>query len=135
MMNGKNKGMDPAIMQAIHTLKGAELSPLEEQLFTGWLAANGMDPTDANTPDNPVDYRSVYQKTGGQVFPQGQLQKMAERQSAIETLMKAQAEHESLSPLQQFLQQSGGSDSNEDPGMNSSIPSMMQGMDDARTFN
>lgn len=107
---------DPAIGQAIHTLKATELSPLEEQLFTGWLAANGMDPAEADNPDSAIDYRSIYQKTGGQVLPQGQLQKVTERQSAIETLMKAQAEHEAMSPLQQFLQASGNGEQDPNAG-------------------
>lgn len=99
---------DAAVQQAIQKLSQVELSPLEEQLFKGWLAANGME--EGKDMDDSMDYRKVYKDSGGKVLPTGQLQKQLEKESAIQTLMKAQEAHEAASPIQQMMEMRGKPD-------------------------
>ena len=116
---------DPAVKQAIAKLQQTQLSPLEEQLFVGWMAANGMDAEKMGNSDSPIDFRHIYKESNGKVMPTGQLQKQVEKQSAIDTIMKAQEAHNKMSPVQMMMEAMEGKqnipDENmESPGMGSS---------------
>lgn len=95
------QGPDPAIGEAIHTLNRSELSPLEETMFQAWATANQLEDTDS--PENTMDFRQVYQQTGGKVMPPGELKRKAEKMSAIQTLMQAQEAHDSSSPMKLMM--------------------------------
>lgn len=97
---------DPAVQQAIQKLQQADLSPLEEQLFNGWMAANGMD---VKAMDDTINYRQAYKDSEGKVMPPGQMQKQLEKESAIQVLMEAQKAHDEASPIQQMMQAMGQS--------------------------
>jgi hypothetical protein len=101
---GQRQGPDPDVTDALETLNRTELTPLEEQLFKGWMIANGMGEAESESKGTPgIDFRKIYQKTSGKVLPTGQLQKEVEKTSAIETLMKAQQSHEDASPIRQLI--------------------------------
>lgn len=102
MFTPKQQGPDPAIQEAVKRITRVELTPLEEQLFKGWMAANGMDEA-IDSPDHPIDFRSIYQQTNGKVLPPGQLQRQTEKQADIQTIMQAQDAHDSASPIQALM--------------------------------
>ena len=87
---------------AIHRLTRTQLSPLEEALFQSWAKAHNLADTDGKS--DKFDYRAVYKQSGGQVMPPDNLKKMAD----IETLMKAQEEHEKESPIQKLMGEQNG---------------------------
>lgn len=101
-MSPKNKpqGPDPAVLGAIQRLQRTELSPLEEVMFKAWAQANQID--DPDSPDNTFDFRKAYQDMDGKVMPPGEVAGMAEKESALQILMRAQEEHEKNSPLKLF---------------------------------
>lgn len=101
--NQKNKaaqGPDPEVMGAIQRLQRTELDPLQEVMFQSWANANQIDDPDAE--DNTFDFRKTYQDMNGKVMPPGELKAMAEKESALQILMRAQEEHEKNSPLKLF---------------------------------
>lgn len=102
----KQQGPDPSILEAIKRLTQTQLSPLEEQLFQGWLAANGME--DPEDPNHPIDLRGAYQESQGKVLPPGQLQKQLEQKADIDAIMQAQQAHEQASPINALMQGGGG---------------------------
>lgn len=114
---------DPAVLEASQRLKRVDLSPLEEQLFKGWMTANGMDETvDPDDHTGQIDYRDVYKQTKGEVLPHGQLQKRTQKQLDIQTMMQAQEAHEAASPIQslmggEFTPASGGGGGAPSPAM------------------
>lgn len=131
MMNQQN-GPDPEVQEAIHRLHRTELSPLEEVMFQSWAAANQVE--DADSAENKLDMRAIYQKTGGKVLPPGQLKNHAERTTDIQTLMKAQEAHDATSPIKAMMEHgqtdpTGGfqQDSSSQPQGGQDIGGMMGG--------
>lgn len=101
--NPNAQGPDPAVMEAISRLKQTELDPLEEVMFQSWASANQLDGEAADGPD----FRAIYKQTGGKVLPPGELKRMSEKQSAIQTLMQAQEAHEAASPIKALMGDEG----------------------------
>jgi hypothetical protein len=102
MNNPKAKpqqGPDPAVMLAIQRLVQTELSPLEEVIFKSWMEANQLE----EQPDVPFDYRGLYQQTGGKVYAPGQLGSQIAHQNAMDTLTRAQADHDAASPMKAMM--------------------------------
>jgi hypothetical protein len=97
------QGPDPAVMQAIQRLVQTQLSPLEEVIFNSWMQANQLE----EDPSMPFDYRGLYQQTGGKVFAPGELSQQVAHQNAIQTLMQAQEQHDSMSPIKHLMDAGG----------------------------
>ncbi len=97
------QGPDPAVQQAIQRLVQTELSPLEEVIFQSWMQANQLE----ESPDMPFDYRGLYQETGGKVHAPGQLGSQIAHQNAIQTMMQAQQQHDSASPIKALMDAGG----------------------------
>jgi hypothetical protein len=91
-------GPPPEVFDAINRLKRTELSPLEEAMFKAWAAANQIEDPDGEG-QGPLDLRVIYQQTGGRVLPPGQLLNHMEKTGAIDTLMRAQEQHDQTSPM------------------------------------
>ena len=70
-------------------------------MYNSWASANGLE--DHDNPENPFDFRKLYQLTGGKVFAPGELKGITDRAGAIQTLMRAQEAHDSSSPIQQLM--------------------------------
>lgn len=97
MAGTQKQGPDPAIQEAASRLKQTQLSPLEEVMFQSWANANGLE--DHHKMNYPFDVKSLYQQTGGKVFPPGQLKDMLQRQADIQTMKSAVDQHDMLNPM------------------------------------
>lgn len=100
----KQQGPDPAVMEAIQRLVQTDLDPLQEVIFKSWMEANQLE----EQPDQPFDYRGLYQKTGGKVHAPGELSRQINHQNAVQTLMQAQEAHDKSSPVQMLMEAKGG---------------------------
>lgn len=98
--------IDPNVDEAIHRLNQTELSPLEEAMFQSWSGAN--DVQDYGGPHNGMDFRGIYKQTGGKMFPPGILKQHADREEAIQTMMKAREAHAAADPMAALRAKLGG---------------------------
>jgi hypothetical protein len=72
-----NFSLDKQAQDSLSVLQDTTLTPMNEALFQAWAKANKIEKPDA--PDDHVDYRGIYQESGGKILPNGQLQRFAQK--------------------------------------------------------
>ena len=72
-----NFSIDSQAQDALSHLQDTTLSPMNEALFQAWAKANKIKEPDA--PKDHVDYRGIFEMTGGKILPNGQLDRFAKK--------------------------------------------------------
>jgi hypothetical protein len=89
---------------AISKLQNTQLNPMEEALFQAWAKANQIKKPDQ--PKDVVDYRGIYKMGGGQILPNGDLKRFAERvndQHQLEQALRERIEARIANSKQKML--------------------------------
>lgn len=81
-----NFSIDSQAQDALSHLQDTTLSPMNEALFQAWAKANKIKEPDA--PKDHVDYRGIFEMTGGKILPNGQLNRFASKLNSEDKLRK-----------------------------------------------